>query len=153
MVVSRRSFIKRGSLLVLTAGVSLGLADPIYGRGAEGNNSPTQEPRTDNTPAPFNYAKATFSPHVDTIFRVHYPNSSKVLTTTLVSISDVGPKPDRPEAGRECFVLRFRGIETLRQNTYLVEHAVLGRFDLFLTPAGKNKQGVYYEAVINRLNA
>ena len=149
MVVSRRSFMKRGSMLVLTAGISLGFADSIYGRDAEGYRSPTQ----DNTPAPFNYAKATFLPHVNTIFRVHYPNSSKVLTTTLISISDIGPTPDRTEAGRECFVLRFRGTETLRQNTYLVEHADLGRFDLFLGPAGKNQQGVYYEAVINRVNA
>ena len=155
MVVSRRSFMKRGSLLVLTAGLSLGFADRVYGRDADEHRSPTQEnlPPTDDTPAPFNYAKATFLPHVGTIFRVHYPNSSKVLTTTLISISDIGPKPDRTEAGRECFVLRFRGTETLRQNTYVVEHAVLGRFDLFLTPAGKNKQGVYHEAVINRLNA
>jgi hypothetical protein len=149
MVVSRRSFMKRGSLLVLTAGVSLGWTDRIYGRDAEGDSSPTQ----DNTPAPFNYGKATFLPHVNTIFRVHYPNSSTVLTTTLINISDIGPRPDRTEVGRECFVLRFRGTETLRQNTYLVEHAVLGRFDLFMGPAGKNKQGVYYEAVINRLNA
>lgn len=152
MVVSRRSFIKRGSLLVLTAGVSLGFADRVYGRDAE--SSPTHDnlTATDNTPAPFNYAKATFSPHVGTIFRVYYPNSSYAVTTTLISISDIGPKPDRTQAGRECFVLKFRGTETLRQNTYQVEHAVLGRFDLFLTPAGKNKQGVYHEAVINRLN-
>jgi hypothetical protein len=155
MVVSRRSFMKRGSLLVLTAGVSLGFADRIYGRDADQYRSPTQDnlPQTDDTPAPFNYAKATFLPYVDTIFRVYYPNSSKALTTTLISISDIGPTPDRTEAGRECFVLKFRGTETLRQNTYLVEHAALGRFDLFLGPAGKNKQGVYYEAVINRLNA
>jgi hypothetical protein len=50
-------------------------------------------------------------------------------------------------------VLKFRGAETLRQNTYRIEHEVLGRFELFLVPAGKNKKGVYYQAVINRLNA
>ena len=153
MVVSRRSFIKRGSLLVLTAGVSLGWADSIYGR-ANGSRSAIEGnlPLTNDTPA-FNYKKATFSPHVNTIFRVHYPNASKVVTTTLISITDVGPRPDRTEEGRECFVLKFRGTETIRQNTYSIEHAVLGRFDLFLTPAGQNKQGVYTEAVINRLNA
>jgi hypothetical protein len=156
MVVSRRSFMKRGGLLVLATGVSLGSADRIFGSETHVEYSDPKEgdsPQTDDTPVAFDYAKATFLPHVGTIFRIYYPNSSKAVTTTLVSISDLGPVPDRTERGRECFVLKFRGTETLRQNTYLIEHAVLGRFDLFLTPAGKNKQGVYHEAVINRLNA
>lgn len=147
MVVSRRRFIKRGSLLLLTAGVSLGSADTIFGRN-------TNFPQVEDTPAPFNYAKATFLPHVGTIFRIHYPNLSKVITTTLVDVSDIGPSPDKTEKGRECFVLKFRGTEALtQQNTYSMEHAVLGRFDLFLVPAGKNKQGIYCQAVINRLNS
>jgi hypothetical protein len=89
---------------------------------------------------------------VDTVFRI-YPDSSKALKTTLVSVGDVGPVPDKRANGRECFVLRFRGTETLQQNTYTIEHEVLGRFELFLVPAGRNKKSVYYQAVINRLNA
>jgi hypothetical protein len=150
MVVSRRSFMKRGSLLVLTAGVSLGSADRIFGSES---HFEYRDLTQDDPPAPFDYAKAKFTPYVDTIFRIFYPDYSKALTTTLVSVNDIGPVPDRTEAGRECFVLKFRGTETLPQNTYVIEHAVLGRFDLFLEPAGKNKKGVYYEAVINRLNA
>jgi hypothetical protein len=155
MVVSRRGFIKRGSLLVLAAGVSLSSADYIFGRDTEFEYpSRTQDdlqPKS-NKPAPFNFTKATFAPYVDTVFRI-YPDSSKALKTTLVSVGDIGPVPDRKEVGRECFVLKFRGAETLRQNTYRIEHEVLGRFELFLVPAGKNKKGVYYQAVINRLNA
>ena len=151
MVVSRRGFMKRGCLLLLTAGVSLGSADRIFGRDTDfeyhGDLS-----QTDDTP-PFNYAKATFLPHVGTIFRIYYPNLSKAVTTTLVEVSDIGPAPDKKETGRECFVLRFRGSETLSQNTYLMEHATLGQFKLFLVPAGKNKHGIYCQAVINRLNA
>ena len=149
MVVSRRGFMKRGSLLVLATGISLGSADRIFAHDADFKNG---EPVQDDDPAPFNYAKATFTPHVATVFRIHYPNSSQVLTTTLVSVSDIGPVPDRPEAGRESFVLKFRSTETLRQNTYRIEHQVLGEFDLFLVPAGADKKGVYCQAVINRLN-
>lgn len=150
MVVSRRGFMKRGSLLVLATGISLGSADRIFAHDADFTNG---EPVQDDDPAPFNYAKATFLPHVSTVFRIVYPDSSKILTTTLVSISDIGPVPDRPEAGRESFVLKFRGTETLlSQNTYRIEHQVLGQFDLFLVPAGKDKKGVYCQAVINRLN-
>ncbi|MCA1578045.1 MAG: hypothetical protein LC794_11880 [Acidobacteria bacterium] len=150
MVVSRRSFLKRGSLVFLATGIYSGSADRIFAYDPDFKNG---EPAQDDDPAPLIYAKATFLPHVSTVFRIFYPNSSKILTTTLVDVSDIGPVPDRPEAGRESFVLKFRGTETLlRQNTYRIEHAVLGRFELFLVPAGKNKQGSYCLAVINRLN-
>lgn len=154
MVVSRRGFLKRGSLLVLGAGTSLGFADRVFGRDNyseyQGSKQENLLPKN-NKPAQFNFTKATFLPYVDTVFRI-YPDSSKVLKTTLVSVGDIGPVPDHKKAGRECFVLRFRGTESLPQNTYRIEHEVLGRFQLFLVPAGKNKKGVYYQAVINRLN-
>ena len=152
MVVSRRSFLKRGSLVLLATGIYSGSAGRIFAHDADFKNG---EPVPDDDPAPFVYAKATFLPHVSTVFRIIYPNSSKILTTTLVEVSDIGPVPDRPVPGRESFALKFRSTEPLlRQNTYKIEHAVLGKFELFLVPAGKNKQGSYYcVAVINRLNA
>ena len=154
MVVSRRGFLKRGSLLVLGAGTSLGFVNPVFGRDTyseyQGSKQEGLSPRS-NQPAQFNFTKATFLPYVNTVFRI-YPDSSKVLKTTLVSVGDIGPVPDQKAAGRECFVLKFRGTEPLRQHTYRIEHEALGRFDLFLVPAGKNKKGVYYQAVINRLN-
>jgi hypothetical protein len=155
MVVSRRGFIKRGSLLVLAAGVSLGSADRIFGRDtAIEYPDPTQNDLTSKgtQPAPFNFTKATFVPYVDTVFRVN-PDSSKALRITLVAVDNIGPVPDSTKVGRESFILRFRGNQVLRQNTYRIEHEVLGRFDLFLVPAGKNKKGIYSQAVINRLNA
>jgi hypothetical protein len=156
MVVSRRGFLKRGSLLVLGAGTSLGFADRVFGRDTYSEyHSSKQEslpPKGNKPVAQFNFTKATFVPYVNTVFRI-YPDSSKALKTTLVSVGEIGPVPDQKKAGRECFVLRFRGTELLPQDTYRIEHEVLGRFQLFLVPAGKNKKGVYYQAVINRLNA
>ena len=141
MVVSRRGFIKQGSLLVLGAGVSLGSADVIFGRNTDSQN-----------PSPaLDFAKATFLPQVNTIFRI-YASSSKILTTTLVSVDDIGPVPDKSVAGRECFALKFRGTEALKQNTYKIEHQTLGSFELFLVPAGTKLKNFYYLAVINRLN-
>lgn len=154
MVVSRRVFIKRGSLLV-SAGVFLDSASRIFGRDTD-LQSPAQTQNDPmpkgNTPAPFNYSKATFTPFVNTVFRI-YPDASKAVILTLVSIGNIGPVPDRETIGRQCFVLKFRGTEALRQNTYRLEHPVLGRFELFLVPAGKHKKDVYFQAVINRLNA
>ena len=152
MVLSRRVFMKRGSLLV-AAGVSLGSAERIFGRDTDSQSPAPQNDLlpTANRPAPFAFTKATFAPYVDSVFRI-YPDSSRSLKSTLISIQDIGPVPDQRVAGHECFVLKFRGTEALGQNTYRIEHAVLGRFNLFLVPAGKTKKGVYYQAVINRLN-
>jgi uncharacterized protein DUF6916 len=154
MVVSRRGFLKRGSLLVLGAGTSLGFVNPVFGRDTYSEYQRSKQEGLSpkgNQPVRFNFTKATFLPYVDTVFRI-YPDSSKFLKTKLVSVGDIGPVPDQKKAGRECFVLKFRGTELLQQNTYRIEHEVLGRFQLFLVPAGKNKKGVYYNAVINRLN-
>ena len=146
MVVSRRGFIKRGSLLVVATGVSLSSADRIFGHDTDPQNT---SPTSDDS-ASFNYAKATFEPYLNTVFRI-YVSSSKVLAATLVSIDDIGPVPDKAVGGRESFVLKFRGTETLKQNTYKIEHQDLGSFELFLVP-GNNKKTVYYLAIINRLN-
>jgi hypothetical protein len=153
MVVSRRGFMKQGSLLVVAAAVSLASAERVL--GLENDAGPLGV-KQDNLPpmpgksAPLSLTKATFAPYVNTVFRI-YPDTSKTVKTTLVSVGDIGPVPDKNVTGRECFVLKFRGSEPLPQSTYRIEHDVLGRFDLFLVPTGKNKKGRYYHAVINRL--
>ena len=155
MVVSRRSFVKRGSLLVLAAAVSLGSGDGVLGRDSNSTNStptPNDLSAQESPAAEFNYSKATFLPHLNTIFRIHV-SSSKVITTTLVGVDDSGPVPDKPQPGRECFELKFRGTEALsKQNTYRIEHQTLGSFELFIVPAGVKQKYFYYVAVINRLN-
>ena len=154
MVVSRRSFMKNGSLLILAAGASLGQAKRVFGRDSfEGDVSrpgglplPNQEKL-----AALKLAKATFEPYVNTVFRIS--DGTKVFRSTLVSVVDSGPVPDRKQAGRECFVIKFKGTRPLAQNTYRIEHDALGKFELFLVPAGRDRKGSYYQAVINRLNA
>ena len=155
MAVSRRGFMKQGSLLAVAAAASLASVERVLGLD---NSIEPSGVTQDNLlaksgqPAPLSLTKATFTPYVNTVFRI-YPDTSKILKTTLVSVADIGPVPDENVPGRECFVLNFRGSEPLRQNTYRIEHDVLGSFDLFLVPSGKNKKGRYYQAVINRLNA
>ena len=159
MVVSRRSFMKNGTLLVLAAGASLGGAKSIFGRDSidgdvarpEGLQLPNQDklPNRDKL-ATLQLTKATFEPYVNTVFRIS--DGTKVVRSTLVSVADIGPVPDRKQAGKECFVIKFKGTRPLAQNTYRIEHVALGNFELFLVPAGKDRKGSYYQAVINRLN-
>jgi len=154
MAVSRRGFMKQGSLLAVAAAASLtsveralGLDNTAEQLGVIQDNLTGKSGKT----SPLSLTKATFAPYVNTVFRI-YPDTSKTLKTTLVSVADIGPIPDKTVVGRECFALNFRGSEPLRQNTYRIEHDALGRLDLFLVPMGKNKRGRYYQAVINRLN-
>lgn len=147
MVVSRRDFMKRGSLVILAAGASLCISDPTFGKNTGvGSSASTQE----YDPLLY-FTKETFVSYLNTVFLI-YPNGSNLVQAKLVGVNDIGPVPDHPVPGRECFVLKFSGPRSLSQGTYRIEHNVLGRFNLFLVPSGKDKKLFYYQAVINRLN-
>jgi hypothetical protein len=155
MVVSRRSFMKQGTLLILTAGASLGNAKRIIGRESLSEKSNLEQGLSvspSKSLVSLKFTKATFAPYLDTVFRI-YPDASRSIKSTLIRIADIGPVPDQKVPDRECFVLRFRGSQPLPQRSYRIEHNSLGRFELLLVPAGKNKKGWYYQATINRLNA
>lgn len=153
MVVSRRGFMKQGSLLILAAGTSVAGAQSVLGRDSIAGNLIPQEglPTTKAGASTLEFTKATFEPLLDSVFRI-YPDSTTAVKTTLVSVADIGPIPDKKVPGRECFVIKFKGTRPLAQDRYKLEHEKLGKFELFLVPAGRNRKGFYYQAVINRLN-
>jgi hypothetical protein len=127
--------------------MSLGSADRVFGRDTDSQITRA----TSDDPAPFNYSKATFLPYVNTFFSI-FVSPTKMLVATLVSVDDIGAVPDKQVSGHESFVLKFRGTETIKQNTYQIQHQDLGSFELFLVPGGTKQKNFYYVAVINRLN-
>jgi hypothetical protein len=63
------------------------------------------------------------------------------------------PRPAGPyRPAGEGFSLRFEGppAPVLAQDTYRVENATLGSFDIFLVPIGPQQSAPTYEAVVNR---
>lgn len=70
-----------------------------------------------------------------------------IEVSTLPSHAD----PDDPVASKEPFSLVFRGPHdiVLEQRIYTLEHASLGKLEIFLVPLGPDKHGVRYEAVFN----
>ena len=93
---------------------------------------------------------AMFSGCLNTRFRIRPFRRSRV-GVTLVAVEDRGSRP-----GGECFGLIFRGgrpHRPLAQDTYAIEHPVLGAFALFVVPMTSDGSGNYCEAVINRLAA
>jgi hypothetical protein len=53
---------------------------------------------------------------------------------------------------QEQFSLRFRGDrrKVYPQRIYAMKHDVIGEFELFLVPVGRDDSGTFYEAVFNR---
>ena len=159
MSISRRKFLQAGSAIALAAGFPLKTAmtsaqqRPIAAAltaqsSAKGDTSATPNKRSANLA---NYTKATFAAQINSMFRIQ-SKQAKPVEVKLIEVKDTGPIPDQ-QSGRECFSLLFIGQPRLRQDTYAIDHAALGKFTLLLVPVGKDKKGSYYEAVINRLNS
>lgn len=140
MSSSRREFLKRGTFVALAAGVPLALTEKATGMGTA-------------TSTAAGLSMAGFKSQVGTSF-VITQQASKVKIT-LVDVANFASRK-QAAAGREGFSLLFRGPRetALKQDTYLIEHPVLGMFSFLLVPVGTGKtRAPLYEAVINRLHS
>ena len=89
-----------------------------------------------------------FSSHVGEPFAVTAPDGER-LDFVLTEVGEHGAAP--PGAARTPFFVLWRGPghRLLPQGTYPVEHAGLGRLDLFIVPIAKEADGYRYEAVFS----
>ncbi len=112
----------------------------------ERDGNPTETPPTQSDPLA-NYSKASFVSYLNSIFQIQ--TVFGIVDVTLAKVDDMtAPK------GGECFSLLFRGgAKALKQDTYMVVHPSLGTFQLFVVPAGSDKNGAHeYLSVINRIS-
>jgi hypothetical protein len=74
------------------------------------------------------------------------------VTVKLVEVYDLSPAG--AANGKECFGIVFAGPRNapMRQETYAVSHETLGKFEMLVVPIASRKQGLYYEAIFNRLH-
>lgn len=148
MRTSRRSFLKTGTISLLSVGAPAVLAKTAAGRPLGGVES-----RAGLASGDLNFTKRMFMPLVNTSFRVHTGSATvKIRLAKVTDLKTVSNSPARI-AGRESFSLLFvdsRKTSGLTQDTYVVEHEALGRFSLFLVPIGQPETG-HYEAIIIRL--
>jgi hypothetical protein len=145
MSISRRIFMRVATVAAIGAGFAgkpavLAIAQEI----GDKVGAPTQD-----DPLSF-YTQSTFLQYVNSVFRLR---GFTVVDVTLVKVEDTLPAKVSKAAGRESFVLHFRGGSVkLPQDTYVVEHPALGTFKLFLVPSGSDENGAEgYVATINRL--
>lgn len=157
MALSRRKFLKAGTLVALAAAIPLSITGVAVGQQKSGpHSSPTRgfplPPESYQDPV-IHFRKSTFSPYLNTTFLVRL-GAKQPIEVTLVRVADAGTAEGRASdeaVGKECFSLLFRGPNNrlLKQNIHTIEHGALGKFRLFLAPAGKETRGQFYEAVIN----
>ncbi|MGB7923579.1 MAG: twin-arginine translocation signal domain-containing protein [Pyrinomonadaceae bacterium] len=167
MALSRRKFLKAGTSIALAAAIPMSITGVVLGQDRSGPATPSRGefplPSESYQDPIIYFRKSTFSPYVNTTFKISRDatpgnrarrTAPPPIEVTLINVDDTGTAEGRAsdaEVGKECFSLIFRasGTQTLKQNTYTIEHGALGKFALFLTPAGTDTRGRYYEAVIN----
>jgi len=95
---------------------------------------------------------AVFAECVGSAFRIH-PESGRPLDVELIEATALASRSGGSGAPskREAFSILFRGPAepVLPQKIYTLEHAKLGRFELFLVPIGPDAGGMRYEAIFN----
>ena len=154
MTTSRRAFLKSGAIASVFAGLTLGGPANTLGQqsGGQAGSSTTTAPA--GTRPEFEYKASVFEPHLGSIFEVQA--GVRVTRLTLVNVKRIEPRaPEgKPAPKGENFSLLFRADKELStvQTIYELEHESLGKFLLFVSRFmnENDKEGIYYEAVINR---
>jgi hypothetical protein len=79
-------------------------------------------------------------------FRLHA--DGRVIDLELIATE---PLPSPPGARRGAFLVRFRAGEPghVPQRIYALEHATLGRLELFIVPVGPDAVGMRYDAIFS----
>jgi hypothetical protein len=147
MSLSRRKFLRAGTLVALSAGI------PLKTLVASTVSQRSSFLPTDNQLNAGSYLnRETFSSQLNTKFSFAHKDVQGV-SVKLIEVNDLTPKT-MATSGKECFAVVFRGPRNapLRQETYAVTHESLGKFDMLVVPIASHPEGVYYEAIFNRLH-
>ncbi len=160
MSVSRRKFIKSGALTALSAGLIFKAGESAFGQ-KKAKNAPERPILKYEVPydAQRNpilyYDRATFEPYIGGTF-IGRDARGRTIELKLLSVTEYKPNSKARITNRsretESFSLTFTASQPLPQFTsiHVIEHAVLGKFDLFLQRAGDDTQ-IIYQAVITHL--
>jgi hypothetical protein len=148
MSITRRWFLRAGSLVALSAAIPLKSA---FGQELRKKQTDRAQEATRDQLA--NYHKAAFESYLNSIFRLY--TGSSVVEVALIEVKDIGAATAtaRPQPGAESFKLVFKGgTKELDQGTYQLEHPALGLFRLFLVSGTPDDNGAMsYVAIINRV--
>ena len=143
MSLSRRKFLRAGTLVAISAGI------PSKSLAARTVSQLSSFLPTNNH---LYLNRESFSRHLNTKFSFAH-KELQGFSVKLIEVNDLTPKA-MASSGKECFAVVFIGPRNapLRQETYAVTHESLGKFDMLVVPIASHHEGVYYEAIFNRLH-
>jgi hypothetical protein len=93
--------------------------------------------------------RESLSEQLNTKFRISV-EAGQAFELELVEVQTHGDVPGQAER----FSAFFRGPleHFFPQSIYRMEHEQLGSMEIFIVPTRKDGEGIYYEAVFNRVN-
>ena len=152
MSSSRRSFLKNSAVVAAVAGSPLALGRLAYGqstRRAPGSQAPLANIPVDDISRT---SRQSFEQFVHTEFSFSGRGFGRLTLSEVKDLEDPKDSSYTPTGTRESFRLLFKGSrERLADGTYTVEHAALGRFEMYISDAGSAKNIRLYQAQFNRL--
>jgi hypothetical protein len=158
MSVSRRKFIKSSALTALSAGLIFKAGESAFGQKKTPDRPifKFEVPYEAQQNPILYYNRATFEPYVGGTF-IGRDARGRAIELRLVSVKEYKPDPGKriTTGGTrkiDSFSLTFNASTSLPPFTsiHVIEHAVLGKFDLFLQHSGDSSQ-LIYQAVISHL--
>lgn len=148
---------RAGAVSALLAGLNLSPAKLVF---AQQKSAPGKGvyaiPYEAKTDAAFYFSHETFTPYLNSTFRIATRAKGVAFDATLVQVFDYQAQARARKVKThdgECFSLTFRAGErdTVSQGTYKFAHSALGSFSLFVVPGTPSAEGTIYTAVINHL--
>ena len=157
MSVSRRKFIKSTALTGLAAGLFFKAGDLAFAQKKVPDRPilKSEVPYEASQNPIIYYNHATFEPYIGGTF-IGRDARGRPVELRLASVTQYKPKSSAITRGKardtESFTLTFTASRALPEFTsiHVIEHPVLGRFDLFLQRAGDNSE-IVYQATITHL--
>ena len=95
------------------------------------------------------FTRARFQAALKTQFRVRFDAEAAILLS-LVEVTEGGAGTGDSRGENFSLIFNGPGDRFLPQRTYSFDHADLGKFDLFIVPVGRERDGFLYQAVFNR---
>ena len=155
MPISRRFFLKSGTLTAIAAVVALKTQTLTFAQTGTSQNF--QIPLVAQQQPTFMFTRATFAPYVGGIFQAPDARGRMISLTLLSATANKPATTTKISTGRaiqtDSFSLMFKAARALPEFTSIhqVSHPSLGKFDLFLSPHSQAGKEPIYEAVFNHI--
>ena len=156
MAVSRRKFLKAGTVVSLSAVIPLKSVISVLGQqtGIDGQGlfKVPAESQADDRLTEENFSRYLYSKFLI------YTSPLTAIGLELIQVKQWEPtsaKQAAQAAKLDSFSVLFRGPRktALESRTYRITHEQMGTFDLFISPVNDRKKKQLYQAVFNRLRS